>query len=205
MFEENETWKPIPSVPGVEASMFGNIRTLDRLVSSEDKTRFTKGRILKQYDNGHGYLHVCIPIDGKWTRKKVHRLVAQAFISNPDNLPEINHKNCDRGDNCVNNLEWCSSLYNSQYREKFGKSRNHPVFAINLSTLEVSRFPSQIITGRVLGVSQGNIYSVIKGDRRQAGGFWFVEDDSNAVEATRAKFGDVVGAKVEALMAKNNI
>ena len=74
------------------------------------------------------------------------------------------------------------------------------MFAINLSTLEVSRFPSQIITGRVLGVSQGNINRVIKGNRKQAGGYWFVNADDNAVNLTKDKFGDSVATEVAELM-----
>lgn len=184
---ESEIWKSLPGVPGVEVSTLGNVRTLDKVTSSENRTRFTKGRILKQHDNTHGYLQVSIPVYGKWAMKKVHRLVAQAFIPNPNNLPEVNHKNCVRNDNCVENLEWCSSLYNSKYREKFGKSRNHPVFAINLSTLEVSRFPSQIRASQVLEVSQGNIYSVIKGNRKQANGYWFVNADEKIADAIKQR------------------
>lgn len=205
MFEESETWKSIPGITGVEISDFGNVRMLDRVVSSENKTRFTKGRILKQFENGHGYLQVSIPVDGKWTMKKVHRLVAQAFIPNPDNLPEVNHKNCVRDDNCVENLEWCSSLYNSKYREKFGKSRNHPVFAINLLTLEVSQFPSQIIASRVLGFSQGNICSVIKGNRKQTHGYWFVNADNNAVDITKRKLHDIGETRLKVKQSEDTI
>ena len=194
---ESEIWKALLGVPGVEVSTLGNVRTLDRLVSSENKTRFTKGRILKQFNNGHGYLHVCIPVDGKWTRKKVHRIVAQTFIANPDCLPEVNHKNCNRADNRASNLEWCTSKCNSQYREKFGKSRNHPVLAINLSTLEVSQFPSQIRASQVLGVSQGNIYSVIKGNRKQTGGYWFVNADKNYNTAIENKLHDIKDKQLE--------
>lgn len=198
---EHEIWKSHPDIAGIEVSNLGRVRTLDRVVSSEKMTRFTKGRILKQFENGHGYLQVSIPVDGKWTMKKVHRLVAQAFIPNPDNLPEVNHKNCVRDDNCVENLEWCSSLYNSKYREKFGKSRNHPVFAINLSTLEVYQFPSQIIASQVLEVSQGNIHSVIKENRKQANGYWFVNADDNGADIVQQKLYDIkkVGLKPKTL------
>ena len=121
MFEEKETWKPISGIPGVEAGPHGDIRMLDCVVCDENGEHFIKGGIRKQYNNSHGYLQVNVFIDGKWVLKKVHRLVAQAFIPNPDSLPEVNHKNCDRGDNCVGNLEWCSSSYNSQYRKNLEK------------------------------------------------------------------------------------
>jgi len=190
MENQVEIWKALPGVPGVEVSTLGRVRTLDKVVSSEKMTRFTKGRILKQSYN-RGYLQVGIPIDGKWSKKIAHRLVAQAFIPNPDNLPDVNHKNCIRDDNRVENLEWCTSKYNIQYREKFGKKLNHPIFAINLTTLEVSHFCSQREASRKLGVNQGNLNSAIKGKRKQTNGYWLVNDDGHAVDVVKSKLHDI--------------
>lgn len=190
MKSETEVWKSLPGVPGIEVSTFGRVRTLDKVVSSEKRTRFIKGRILKQSYN-RGYLNVNIPIDGKWCKKIAHRLIAQTFIPNPDNLPDVNHKNCIRDDNHVENLEWCTSKYNIQYREEFGKALNHPIFAINLNTLEVSHFKSQRDASRELGVSQGNLNSVVKGNKNHAGGFWFKEDDGNGIEIDKDKLNDI--------------
>ena len=159
---ETEIWQSLPGVPGVEVSTLGRVRTLDRVVSSENRTCFTKGRILKQQYN-RGYLIVSILVDGKCIKKIVHRLVAQTFIPNLDNLPDVNHKNCIRDDNRVENLEWCSKSYNQQYREKFGKALGHQVLAVNLSTLEVSHFSSQHEASRALGANQSSINAVIKG------------------------------------------
>ena len=188
---QTEIWKALPSVTGVEVSTFGRVRILDRLISSEKYTRFIKGRILKQYVNAHGYLRVSIPVDGKWTMKSVHRIVAQTFIQNPDNLPQVNHRDCDRKNNNVDNLEWCTSSYDAKYREKYGVSRTeaqgHPLFAINLATLEVSHFRSQHEAGRELKIGQGNIGSVIRGEYKQTHGFWFVNDDENADDAIKNK------------------
>lgn len=192
---EKEIWKSLPGVPGVEVSTIGNVRTLDRVVSSENGTRFLKGRVLKQWGSGTGYLQVHIRIDGKQTNKLVHRLIAQAFIKNPDNLPQVNHRDCNRTNNNVENLEFCTPKYNSQYREKFGisnaESQGQPVFAINLDTLEVSQFPSQHEASRVLKISQGNINNVIKGRYNQVGGYWFKEDDGNDIEIDNDKLNDI--------------
>jgi len=190
MESQVEIWKALPGVPGVEVSTLGRVRTLDKVVSSEKMTRFTKGRILKQSYN-RGYLQVGIPIDGKWSKKIAHRLVAQAFIPNPDNLPDVNHKNCIRDDNRVENLEWCTPKYNIQYREKFGKELNHPVFAINLTTLKVSHFCSQREASRELGVNQGNLNSAIMGRYKQTDGYWFVNADDNAVDIINQKLHDI--------------
>jgi len=184
---ETEIWQAHPGIPGIEVSTFGNVRTLDRLVSSEKYTRFTKGRILKQYDNGRGYLNVSIPIDGKWTSKRVHRLVAQTFIKNPYSLPEINHKDGNKTNNNVSNIEWCTGEYNIEYREKYGKALNRPVYAVNLKTLETYHFNSQSEAGWELGISSGNINNVIKGRLKQAGGYWFKEDDGNGIEIDNDK------------------
>ena len=193
MKSEIELWKALPGVPGVEVSTFGNVRTLDRVVSSEHGTRFIKGHILNRYVSSLGYLNVSIPIDDKWTKKLVHRVVAKTFISNPDNLLEVNHKNCIRNDNRVSNLEWCSKSYNQQYREKFGEASGHPVFAINLATQEVLRFRSQHEAGRVLGIFNSNITAVIKGKRKQTGGFWFTNADDKADDIIKKKLNNIKG------------
>ena len=184
---ETEIWKKHPEIEGMEVSTLGNVRILDRLGSRENRTYSKKGRVLKQFDNGRGYMQVHVRVDGKRTMKYVHQLVAQAFIENNGNLPQINHKDCDRANNAVSNLEWCDNSYNVQYREKFGKEQNKPVFAINLNTLEVSRFCSQGEASRELGVSRPNINAVIKGRLKQTCGFWFVNDDDKATDAINNK------------------
>lgn len=186
-----EIWKFHPDIVGIEVSSLGRVRTLDRIVSSEKITRFLKGRVLKQCDDGKGYLKVNISINGEMATKKIHRLVAQTFIPNPDNLPMLNHKNCVRNDNRVSNLEWCDNSYNMQYREKFGEASGIPVFALNLDTLKVSRFSSQTEASRVLGVYLPNINHVIKGRINQTGGYWFVNDDGHAVDVIKSKLHDI--------------
>ena len=191
MGNQVEIWKSHPEYTGIEVSTLGRVRSLDKMVWNGSGTWSMKGRVLKQSNDKDGYLQVRVLIDGKWTTKKVHRLTAQTFIPNPDNLPEVNHKNCVRDDNRVINLEFCTHLYNIKYREKYGISLEHPVFAINLTTLEVSRFRSRHEASRVLGVNRGNIYSVIKGKRKQTGGFWFVNADDEAVDVVKSKLRDI--------------
>ena len=194
---ESEIWKSHPDIPGIEVSTMGRVRTLDRVVPNRNGTRLVKGRVLKQHEDKYGYLKTSIPINGKWVTKLVHRLVAQAFLPNHDNLPQTNHKNCIRTNNNVENLEWCTSSYDAKYREKHGISRaeatGHPLFAINLSTLKVSRFKTQHQASRTLGINQGNINMVTKGSRKQAGGYWFVNDDGHAVDVVKSKLHDIGG------------
>ena len=73
------------------------------------------GKILKPYDNGYGYLMVDLQNNGKRKHARIHRLVAEAFIPYPENLPEVNHKDENSHNNAVGNLEWCTSSYNKTY------------------------------------------------------------------------------------------
>lgn len=76
------------------------------------------GRIkkIKPHNNGKGYLVVCLRCDNKTKQCLVHRLVAETFIPNPDNKPEVNHKNGDKADNRVKNLDWCTHSENQKHR-----------------------------------------------------------------------------------------
>lgn len=193
---EEEIWKSHPNIDSIEVSTFGRVRTLDRVVPCRGNgTRLVKGRVLKQSNSSIGYLYLGVQIDRKQTKKLVHRLVAQTFITNQDSLPEVNHKDNDRTNNRVENLEWCTRSYNMKYREKFGISNTellgHHLFAINLDTLEVSQFKSQHEAGRSLRISVASINMVIKGKRNQAGGFWFVNDDNNAADTIKQKLHEI--------------
>jgi len=189
---EKEIWRAHPEYVGIEVSTFGNVRSLDKVVPCRGNgTRLVKGQILKPWDSGIGYMQVGITIDGKRVNKYVHSLAAQTFIKNTDNLPEVNHKSCDRSDNRVINLEWCSRSYIMMFREKFGisntESLGRPVFAVNLKTLEVSRYPSQHEASRELGLFQPSVNNVIKGRYKYTNGYWFVNDDENADDAIKRK------------------
>ena len=197
---ETEIWKAYQDIAGIEVSTFGRVRSLDKMVWNGRGTWLMKGRILKQQLNHHGYLRVGITIDGKRATKLVHRLVAQTFLPNPDNLPMVNHKDCNRKNNHVENLEFCDNSYNQKYREKYGKALSQPVFAVNIYTLEVSRFHSKNEASRKLGVKQGSISNVIKGKAKRAGNFWFVNADDNAVDIVKQNLHDVgkTGLKLNA-------
>jgi len=189
---ETEIWKKHPEIVGIEVSTLGGVRTMDRMVPSRgNEMRLAKGKVLNQYENAGGYLYVHFRMNGKLVNRYVHRLIAEAFIPNPDNLPQVNHLDCDRKNNKVENLEFCTVSYNAKYREKFGISSaealGHPVFAMNLASLEVSHFPSQIEASRVLELKQQSINAVIRGKNKQTGGFWFVNDDENADDAIKNK------------------
>lgn len=101
-----EVWKIIEEYPNYSVSSLGRVK---RLKSSGYSI------MLKPIDDGKGYRKVHLFKEGKSKLYLIHRLVAQAFIPNPDNLPYINHKDEDRANNRVENLEWCTAQYNSEY------------------------------------------------------------------------------------------
>lgn len=81
-------------------------------------TKMKNPKILASGDNGKGYRIICLHIKGVKYMKYIHRLVAQAFIPNPNGFPEVNHKNEIKTDNRVGNLEWCTIRYNRLYGER---------------------------------------------------------------------------------------
>lgn len=204
MSDEEEIWKTYPKIPFIEASNLGRVRTKDRYVPSKNGSkRLIKGRVLKQYLNPDGYMYVNFRVNGKLINLRVHRVIATCFIPNPDNLPEVNHIDCNPTNNVVSNLEWCTREYNNAYREKYGKACNRPVIAINRKTFEVFWFKSQHEAARQLDVFQQNISMVVKGKVNRTGDFWFCNIDEKAVEKVRLKFSDEVANVVKELISEN--
>ena len=108
-----EIWRPVVGYEGLyEVSSYGRVRSLDRY---DGRNRFLKGRILTLHTDKDGYLSAYLCSNSKVKGFLVHRLVAQAFIPNPDNLPIINHKDENPSNDNVDNLEWCTAKYNSNY------------------------------------------------------------------------------------------
>lgn len=137
-----EIWKDIKNFEGLyQISNFGNVRALDKYVNSGIKNNSKvkrKSQMLKLYDK-QGYKEVVLTHNNKRHYFKVHRLVAQAFIPNPNNLPQVNHKNENKHDNTVLNLEWCSSKYNCSYgnrNTKIHKNTRSTSIKINQYTLD---------------------------------------------------------------------
>ena len=183
MSNEEEVWKVYPDYPFIEANQFGKIRMKDHYVPRKNGgKRLVKGHILRQYNYGQGYMYVSFKLNGKTVHLSVHRIVATCFIPNPNNYPEVNHIDCNRANNTVSNLEWCTKSYNRQYREKYGDSWGRPVFAVNLETCEVLYFKSQKEAGLKLGIDRSTIGKVVRGQLNTTGGYWFTEDKSEITE-----------------------
>ena len=120
-----EEWRPIEGYEGLyEVSNTGRVRSVDRYIKNGHSSyRLHKGKVISLLKGEYGYIQVNLYYNGKNYKKYVHRLVAQAFIPNPDNLPQINHKDEDKTNNRVDNLEWCTAKYNINYGTRKDKVR----------------------------------------------------------------------------------
>ena len=124
-----EIWKDIAGYEGLyQVSNLGRVKSLERVVTNNKHggKRIVQEAVMQATDNGHGYKIVGLNRERKRKNFYVHRLVASAFVPNPDNLTYINHLDYDRGNNAESNLEWCTQKQNTQYssdRMKKPKSR----------------------------------------------------------------------------------
>lgn len=121
-----EIWKDIKDFEGLyQVSNLGRIKRLPKKVynnglKNKNKYFISKEIILKPSTISKGYKGVILTKDKKRYPKKVHRLVAQEFIPNPENKPQINHIDCNKTNNSVENLEWCTNSENQIHAYKHG-------------------------------------------------------------------------------------
>ena len=179
-----EEWRDVKGYEGrYMVSNLGRVKSLNY-------SNTGKEGILNARDNGKGYLRVKLWKDGKNKNCRINRLVAQAFLENPQNLPEVNHKDEDKTNNCVENLEWCSRSYNITYNgraKKVGEKNTNnpkiskPVFSVNKESGLIMYWESIMEAERCTGINNGNIIKCCKGKVKSAGGHtWFYADDEDA-------------------------
>lgn len=156
-----EVWSDVLGYEGLyEVSNFGRVRR--------------NGKILKPAMMRNGYLRVDLYKNGIAKHSALHRLVALAFLPNPDNLPYINHKDEDKTNNSIDNLEWCTPLYNSNYgksRQKISESKYKPVLQYDLNGKFIKEYPSIQKAAEELSISATHISHVCKGSRNKTGGY----------------------------------
>lgn len=142
---EGEIWKDVVDYEGLyKVSNKGNVYSVGR-VSSQGKK--CGGLTLKPRSFRNGYLHVNLYKNGKMKSKSIHRLVAEVFIPNPNNFPEVNHLDENKTNNYVEDLEWCTREYNMNFGERNEKVRqklSKRVKAVNVESGEVITFSSTL-------------------------------------------------------------
>lgn len=150
-----EIWKEIANYDGkYEVSNNGNVRN--------SKTK----KLLKPSDNSFGYYKVCLSKNGKITTHRVHRLVAETFLNNPDELPQVNHINGIKTDNRVENLEWVSIKDNiiHSFANGLNKSRKSVI------CIETNKeYRSVLEAAKETGIDNSAICKVCRGERKKAG------------------------------------
>ena len=153
---KKELWKDIKDYEGhYQVSNWGRIKSI----------KFGKERILKPVTDRHGYLLVSLWKNNKQKTYKVHRLVAEAFIPNPYNLPQVNHKDENPLNNNVNNLEWCNSKYNCNFGtriERISKRRSKTVLQYDLEGNFIREWKSTAECGRN-GFNQAHVAACCQG------------------------------------------
>ena len=160
---ESETWKDVVGYEGLyEVSDKGKVHSVAR---KDSIGRKCGGRMLTPRYDKDGYLRVTLHKNGKHKTRFIHRLVAGAFVPNPNGYSEINHRDENKVNNYANNLEWCTREYNNNYgtrSERSGQAQSKKVKAINIETNEVITFNSTVEVGRK-GYDQGGVAKACRG------------------------------------------
>ena len=173
-----EIWKDVKGYEGLyQVSNMGNVRSLDRVLPNGDNSHMLyKGQILKQRIGRNGYMRVLLCGKDYYT----HRLVAEAFIDNNNNLPQVNHKDEDKSNNHVDNLEWCTHEYNIRYGTNRARAshklkgvmiNNKPIMQFEKNGELVNEFVSASEASEKTKIDNSSICKVANGKLKTAGGF----------------------------------
>ena len=167
----DEIWCPVKNYENLyEVSDQGRVKSIG----------YGKERILKPGRNTQGYLQVVLCKNGEKNNCVIHRLVSQTFIPNPDNLPEVNHKDEDKTNNSVSNLEWCDRKSNCNYgnrNKRISEKLSKSVLQFTKDGELVREWKSMNDVEINLGFNHSNISSCCTGKRKSANGFvWKYKD-----------------------------
>jgi len=162
-----EIWKDVVGYEGLYLiSSKGRVKALNY-------RRSKKPHIMSVSNSPCGYLQVNLWKSGKHKCHRVHRLVADAFIANPSNLPQVNHKDENKKNNSHENLEWCDNSYNSLYgtkQERFKEKMSKPVIGTCIKTGEELYFKSET-EATVLGFDRSHMVMCCRGIYKQHRGY----------------------------------
>ena len=176
-----EIWKDIKGYEGLyQVSNLGRVRSFDKWVKYHYGVRLVKGKILSEYNPPNTYKTVILcDANSKKKTHRPHRLVAEAFIPNPNNLPQVNHKDEDKTNNRVDNLEWCTNKYNNNYGSKPKKQsrcRGVKVKQLDLDGNLIKTWGSFAQAAKGTGFPVHKIQLCVRKNEREYGGYiWELE------------------------------
>ena len=176
-FFEQEEWKDIKGFEGLYAiSNYGRVKSLKRICRANTcGLRTIEEKILSPCVASSGYCIVVLSKNGAHKSCSIHRLVAEAFIENPENKKEVNHKDECKTNNIFTNLEWCDRAYNANYGtsvKRCSAKKFKKVAQIDINSGVVIRvFPSAKLAEEMTGISRKNISMVCLNKRKIAGGY----------------------------------
>lgn len=172
-----EEWRDIEGYEGLyQVSNLGRVKSINY-------KRTGKERILKAVKDNWGYLTVRLYKDNKGKQCRVHRLVAQAFIPNQENLPQVNHISEDKTDNRVQNLEWITNKDNCNHgtrNQRMAESltnnpkKSKPVIGISKESGLILEYPSISEASRHTGTHNSHICECCNGKLKSAGGYYWM-------------------------------
>ena len=190
--KNNEVWRDIKGYEGLyQVSNYGRVKSLEKdIIYKDGNIHHRKERIRNPSKKSNGYLMVCFYVDREQKGLLLHRLVAEAFLPNPDNLPQVNHKDENKTNNFVwvnpdgtvdpdrSNLEWCTAKYNMNYGTIILRA-SKPVLQFSLFGVFIKDYPSMDDAEKQTGVLGCSICMCCQGKRKTAGGFiWKYKDAS---------------------------
>lgn len=185
---EKEIWRAIKGHEDLyEVSNYGKVRSL-----------FRYKKILKPIVGVQGYLYVTLyDRNKKQKSKRIHQLVAQAFISNPNNLPFVNHKDENVKNNVYSNLEWCTAKYNCNYGtrlQRIAVKNNKPILQFDLNGNFIKEYESITQASKELNNSLNDISQCCLGRSRTSKGYIFkFKNDKEILQ----KYKEIIGASNE--------
>jgi hypothetical protein len=200
---KHESWKDIDGYEGLyQASNRGRIKSLRKTITYPSGRKEVRPEaIRKLIYNKNGYTYVGLTKNKKQTLHRVHRLIAKAFVPNPNGFPEVNHEDFNKKNNDFENLKWCDKFYQNQHaatkpnrkwqRHRVGMTgklnpKSKPVVQI-LSGNIVNRFESACMAAEKLGLQQSKISACCLGKRHMHGGYSWRFADTLIAELNKEK------------------
>ena len=178
-------WKDVKGYEGYyEVSNTGHVRSVDRYVNCKNGMAKRKGKMLRETERSKGYLCVRLSRNNEGRVVEIQRIVAIAFLPNPDDLPCVNHKDENKKNNSVENLEWCTYFYNNNYGNRKAKCRekringkmSKKIFQYSREGELLNEFPSLAEVHRLYGFDASKISLCARNKRKSAYGYiWSFE------------------------------